>query len=129
MKKILLIILICLPLLLGQTIVRQSSVDIVWDTIVPIIGSTITYEVLRAPLSDKASLEIVGETALITYSVTFSSEGDWVIGVRTIRTIDFNGERLLSDINWSDVDGLATPNPFFVRWYVAPDAPENLRLQ
>ena len=129
MKKILLIILICLPLLLGQTIVRQSSVDIAWDSIAPITGSTITYEILQAPLSDKASLEIVGETTLITYSVIFSSEGDWVIGVRTIRTIDSNGERLLSDINWSDVDGLATPNPFFVRWYVAPDAPENLRLQ
>ncbi len=129
MRKILLIILICLPLLLGQTVVRQSSVDVAWDSIALITGSTITYEVLRAPLSDKASLEIVGETALITYSVTFSLEGDWVIGVRTIRTIDSNGERLLSDINWSDVDGLATPNPFFVRWYVAPDAPENLRVQ
>ena len=129
MRKILLIILICLPLLLGQTIVRQSSVDIAWDSIVPITGSTITYEVLRALLNDKASLEIVGETALITYSVTFSSEGDWVIGVRTVRVIDSNGERLLSDINWSDVDGLATPNPFIGRWYVVPDAPENLRLQ
>ncbi len=129
MKRILLIILICLPLLLGQTIVRQSSVDITWDSIMPITGSTITYEVLSALLNDKTNFEIVGETALITYSVTFSSEGDWVIGVRTIRVIDSNGERLLSDINWSDVDGLATPNPFFVRWYVAPDAPENLRLQ
>ena len=129
MKKILLIIVICLPLLLGQMIVRQSSVDIAWDSIAPIIGSTIIYEILRAPLNDKASFEIVGETVLVTYLVMFSSEGDWVVGVRTVRTIDSNSERLLSSINWSDVDGLATPNPFIGRWYVAPDVPENLRVQ
>lgn len=129
MRKVFLIVLFCLPLLLGQTVIRQNPADIAWDAVAPITGSTITYEVLVASLGDKTSFTIVGETGSLLYSVTLLSEGDWVIGVRTVRTIDSNSERLLSLINWSDVDGVMTPNPFIIRYYEVPVAPENLRLQ
>ncbi len=82
-----------------------------------------------ASLGDKTNFTIVGETGSLLYSVTLLSEGDWVIGVRTVRTINSNSERLLSLINWSDVDGISTENPFFIRYYEVPVAPENLRLQ
>ncbi len=129
MKKLIILLLVMLPLLLGQVVVRQSSVDITWDAIAPIAGSTITYEVIRAPVGDKGNFDIVGETTIVSYSITFVSEGDWVVGVRTVRTVDSIGERILSDINWSDIDGLSTPDPFIIRWYTAPAVPENLRVQ
>jgi hypothetical protein len=129
MKKIVLIVLMCLPLLLGQTIVRQETVSVAWDAVTPMGGDTISYELFVAPLGDYASAQSVGTTILLDDDITVPSEGDWVVGVRTIRTITANGEILYSSINWSDVDGLATPNPFFIRWYVAPVAPENLRFQ
>ncbi len=118
-----------LPLLLGQAVIRQSSVDITWDAVSVILGSTITYEVVRAPVGDKGNFDIVGETAIVSYSISFVSEGDWVVGVRTVRTIDSIGERILSDINWSDVNGTFTPDPFMVRYYMDPPVPQNLRLQ
>ena len=129
MKKILLIILMVLPLLLGQIVVRDNPVSVAWDAVASMGGDTIAYEIFIAPLGDYASAQSVGQTVLLDMDVTIASEGDWVIGVRTVRTITVNSEILYSDINWSDVDGLSTPNPFIVRWYAAPDAPNNLRMQ
>jgi len=129
MKKILLVILMVLPLLLGQTIIRDNPISVAWDVVMPLGGDTISYEVFTAPLGDYAAAQSVGQTALVEMDVTISGEGDWVIGVRTIRTITENGEILYSDINWSDVNGLATPDPFIVRHYAAPDAPGNLRVR
>lgn len=129
MKKLLLILLLCLPLLIGQTVIRDNPVSIAWDVVVPMGGDTISYEIFVAPLGDYASAQNVGQTDLLETEVTIASEGDWVIGVRTVRTITANGEILYSDINWSDIDGLSTPNPFIVRWYSVPDAPDNLRVQ
>ncbi len=130
MKKLIIILLIMLPLLIGQVVIRQSSIDITWKASAAIVGSTITYEVVRAPVGDKVNLEIVGETATIDYTISFiSNEGEWVVGVRSVRTVDSNGVRVLSAINWSDENGVFTPDPFIVRWYAPADVPEDLRLQ
>ncbi len=119
-----------LPLLLGQVIIRQSSVDITWNAVAVILGSTITYEIVRAPVGNKAGVIIVGEIATIDYTISFlGNEGNWVVGVRSVRTVDSNGERVLSAINWSDENGVFTPNPFTIRWYAPADVPEDLRLQ
>jgi len=48
MKKII-ILLFLLPLLMAQQIVYYDVVPITWDAHAPIAGSTITYEILRAP--------------------------------------------------------------------------------
>jgi len=129
MKKILLIVLMVLPLLLGQTVVRDNPVFVAWDSVAPMGGDSITYEVFLSSLGDYAAAQSLGQTDLLEMEVTIVGEGDWVFGVRAVRTIIANGEILYSDINWSDVNGLATPNPFIVRWYGAPDAPFNLRIQ
>jgi hypothetical protein len=129
MKKILLIFLLVLPLLLGQTIVRDNPVSVAWDEVTPMGGDTISYEVFVAPVGDYQAAQSVGETDLLTMDVTIANEGDWVIGVRTVRSITSNGEILYSEINWSDVNGLATPDPFIVRHYAVPAAPSNLRRQ
>ncbi|HDY89815.1 MAG TPA: hypothetical protein ENH82_17075 [bacterium] len=117
-------------MLLGQVVIRQSSIDITWAAVSGIAGSTITYEIVRAPIGDKAGLTILGETPTIEYTISFlGNEGGWVVGVRSVRTIDSNGERVLSAINWSDVNGVFTPIPFTILWYAPADVPEDLRLQ
>ncbi len=129
MKKLIVLLLVMLPLLLGQVVIRQSSIDIAWDAHAPMFDSAITYEIVLAPVGDKSNYNIFEETVLITSTIVVVSEGDWLVGVRTVRTVNLNGERLLSGINWSDENGIFTPIPFFIRWYAAPDVPENLRLQ
>ena len=129
MKKILLIFLLVLPLLLGQTVVRDNPVSVAWDEVAPMGDDAISYEVFVAPVGDYPAAQTVGQTDLLEMDVPLASEGDWVIGVRTVRTIVSNGEILYSEINWSDINGLATPDPFIARWYAAPAAPSNLRSQ
>jgi len=128
MKKII-ILLFLLPLLMAQQIVYNNVLPITWDAHAPIAGSTITYEILRAPRYQPESFEIVDEIAAIEYSVPFVIEGEWIVGVRTVRTVDGIGERLLAEINWCDVNGEWTPNPFVVRYFVVPEKVKNLRLQ
>ena len=114
---------------MAQQIVYYDNVPIAWDAVSPLTGSTITYEVMRAPVGDPEAAEIVAEISAVEYSVPLIVEGDWIVGVRTVRTIDVNGERLLSEINWSDINGFNTPAPFIVRHFTAPGMPTNLRLQ
>ena len=128
MKKIV-VLLILLPLLMAQQIVYYDVVPITWDAVAPIAGSTITYEVIRAPSGDPGAAEIVAEISVIEYSVPLIVEGEWIVGVRTVRTIDALGERLLSEINWCDVNGVWTPDPFIVRYFVVPEMVTGLRLQ
>jgi hypothetical protein len=128
MKKIILLILL-LPFLMAQQIVYYDNVPIAWDAVSSVAGSTITYEILRASVGDPGVAEIVTEISAAEYSVPLILEGDWIVGVRTVRTVDANGERLLSEINWSDINGLNTPTPFIVRHFTAPGMPTNLRLQ
>lgn len=128
MKKIV-VLLFLLPLLMAQQIVYYDTVPITWDAHASILGSTITYEIVRAPRYEPELFEIVDEILAIEYDVPLVVEGEWIIGVRTIRTIDGIGERLLSDINWSNINGVWTPDPFVVRYFVVPEMVKNLRLQ
>ena len=128
MKKIV-VLLILLPLLMAQQIVYYDVVPITWDAVAPIAGSTITYEVIRAPAGDPGSLEIVAEISGVEYDVSLVVEGDWIVGVRTVRTIDSNNERYISPVNWSDINGVWTPDPFVVRYYTVPPMVTNMRLQ
>lgn len=128
MKKLIAIGVFLLVLLsvVGQEVVYTNQVTIEWDAVAPMGGDAITYEVWQ---DDGATQTLLGETAGLYYTVTFGTEGSYVLGVRTVRTITATGERLYSDMNWSDEDGEATPNPFVVRYYVPPVAPGNLRRQ
>jgi len=128
MKKLLILFIFMIPFLLGQQVIYDNTVTIAWDAVAPIEGSTITYEVAYAPLNDIGNVTIIAETALLEYDVTVMTSVDTVVGVRTIQTIDSNGQIFFSSWNWSHENGLATPNPFILRpAYQGPDAPANLR--
>ena len=131
MKKLLFIglMLIMAMGLWAQEIVYTNQVTIEWDVVAPMGGDTISYEVYRAPHPAGSPEELLGETTDLFYTVTFTVEGTYILGVRTVRTIIETGERLYSDINWSDVNGVFTPNPFLCRYYQSPVVPEGLRLQ
>jgi len=128
MKKIV-VLLILLPLLMAQRIVHYDTVPIIWNAHAPIVGSTITYEILRAPRYEPELFEIVDEISAIEYDVPLVIEGEWIVGVRTVRTINGIGERLLSGINWCDINGESTPDPFVVRYFVVPEMVKGLRLR
>ena len=42
-------------------------------------------------------------------------EDSYIVGVRTVRTV--NGIKYYSEINWSNVNGESTPNPFYLEYY------------
>ena len=128
MKKIILLILLMIPFLIAQQAVYDNVVDIAWDAVAPDVGTTITYEIFYAPFQNQSSYTVVGETASLEYTISIADAGDWVVGIRTVRTIDATGQRQYSPINWSHENGAWTPDPFYLRYYgPSPDAPANLR--
>jgi hypothetical protein len=119
---------------IGQTIVDANAVQIAWDAVTTLdngdpipAGDIIAYEILVAPSGDKGAAISQGEVTNTQTTVQLATEGVFVIGVRTIRVV--NGTRYESPINWSDVNGVNTPDPFLVRLYRPPAVPAGLRVQ
>lgn len=129
MKRLVIIFLMVLPLLLGQTIIKDNHVSIAWDPVISADNDIISYEIFITQSGDYVAAQSIGQTELLEFDVEIPNEGNWIIGVRTVRTIIENNEVLYSEINWSDQNGEATPNPFIVRWYMVPAAPNNLRTK
>jgi hypothetical protein len=130
MKKVLLIILFCLPLLIGQEVYYGNQVTVEWDSVSD--SGAISYQVYVSPYpvvapQDPGAHTFVLETTETEAVVTFKAEGKYAVGVRTKKSID--GEELFSEINWSLENGVNTPDPFIVGYYVGPAAPLNLRLR
>jgi len=130
MKKLILILLMCLPLLMGQTVHYANQVTVAWDPVSD--TGVITYEVFVAPYPlpdplDLGTLDPPVETAATEATVSFSIEGAYTVGVRTKKQVDT--EILYSEVNWSFENGANTPDPFIVGYYVPPDAPLTLRIQ
>jgi hypothetical protein len=126
MKKLIAIGILILVLFSAwaQDVIYTNQATVAWDAVAPLGGDTITYEVW---ISDGTTDTLMAETDLLEHTITFGVEGSWTIGVRTVRTITATGERLYSEMNWSDVNGEATPNPFVIRFYLPPAAPLGLR--
>lgn len=85
----------------------------------------ITYKVYLTTSGNKANPTLLGSTTDLTYTITFPQMGGFYItGVSSV--VDFGGaNESESSINWSDVDGESTPEPF--GWEVI-FAPDNLRI-
>ncbi len=122
MKKfiIILFILIC-TVGYSQQLYIGTTHTIEWDAVITPQG-VISYEVW---LKDVEGTEIyVTEISDTMYTVDISGqEGIINIGVKTKLVYDSITYR--SDINWSDVNGLETPDPF-VLWRAVPRV-KNLR--
>lgn len=124
MKKLyLILILVVFTVGYSQEAINTNQATVTWDEVVGISG-VISYEVFvrNRVTAEEISLTFVEIPPVV---VTVPSEGDWDVGVRTIRQID--GQTLYSVMNWSNVNGVETPNPFFLRYYIPPETPMNLR--
>jgi hypothetical protein len=66
-------------------------------------------------------------TAALEYVITLNAEGRYIPGVKALRFDAAGAQVSESEINWSDVNGDMTPNPFGLIHYLAPTAPGNLR--
>lgn len=122
MKKlfiILAIILITGPCLALDWVLPYQA-TIVWDVL---SGENVTYNIYTAKYQDYESKNLIGSTTETRYVVTIPTDTGnlrYVVGVSAVV------DALESDINWSDVNGVSTPNPFA---FVIITPPQNLRRE
>ena len=126
MKKIIFLIMFMTALSgYAQEIVYTNQVTVAWDAVTPIEPTDIiTYQVWT---DSDVGIVMVGETDLLQYTITFTVEGEYIIGVGTKRKV-VAGDIVYSEINWSNVNGVNTPIPFVVRYIKPIQSPGNLRL-
>ncbi len=144
MKKIV-VLLILLPLLMcgiiAQTIFYTDQAIISWVAVTELTddvpfgpGDVVEYELYRTPYPvvdgqnpGAHTLEVVISST--QFDVNVPNDGvSYAYGVRTKLTTDGGATILYSQLNWSDVNGLSTPNPFLYRHpqTVLPKAPQGL---
>ena len=132
MKKLILLIILMFVLSVGyaQNIEYTNQITVEWDSVAPIeLTDIISYQLW----TDNNGVVLDGETDLLVYTFTFSTEGEYVLGVSTKReaVLPSFSEIVYSDINWSivDIPVGSTPDPFVVRYIKGIPSPGNLRLQ
>jgi len=111
--------------IVGQVIVE-------YDVVAPTeITDVISYQLFVD--SDTTGEIMVGETDLLVYTIIFTTEEEYKIGVRTKREVHLPSftDVTYSDINWSiiDIPVGSTPNPFVLRFIKQAKSSMNLRLQ
>ena len=134
MKKLILVALIFLVSMacMAQTIQYRDDATLDWDVVAqaqvqvgvdgngePIVEDvqSIEYEIFREPfpVADRTVGTSLGITSLITLGIVVPNDAlTYAFGVRTIYTT-VTATMVYSSINWSDVNGLATPLPFLYR--------------
>ena len=130
MKRLIFILMIMLFGLstgYAQSVEYTNQVTIAYDEVLPIeITDIISYQVWID--SSMTGIVMIGETDLLQYTITFTQEGEYIIGVNTKRIVAITGDIVYSEMNWSNVNGMNTPFPFVVRYIKPIQSPENLRL-
>ena len=71
---------------------------------------SVEYEVSLMKLPDGEPV-VLGRTATLNYVVTIPDEGEYIVAVAAVR-LCADGTESVSELNWSNVDGESTPNPF-----------------
>lgn len=137
MKKIILVLLfMCLIFsipLNAQTWLTANQVTIGWDAVdtlnngAPLPMGTIAKYKVYIKTENGTPIEIE-ETDLLQSTITFTIEGNWFVGVSSVRYVDgkLTNE---SPINWSNVNGESTPDPFGLRFYQNLEPPKGLKMQ
>ena len=92
-------------------------------------GSEITYEVyLIKEGESRDGLAPEDTVSVLQYTFTFTEEGRYLAGLRTIRTIVENGTIIKSTtISWSDNPLVVQSGPFGFVYYEAPASTTGLR--
>lgn len=135
--KVAIVVLLMLAAVVAwsQQTIYTNQVTIEWDAVAPIEpDDVIAYEIFRSPYpitvdrQDPLLHESLGQVSPTNAVISFTVEGSYVLGVRTIRELQ-GGDIVFSEINWSDENGVATPVPFVIRYLRAISAPVGLRHQ
>jgi hypothetical protein len=116
---------------------KTNQATVAWDAVTTLAdgmpipaGDVVKYRVYLANHQtdpDKANPALLGETDLLDYTITLNTEGRFVVGVQTVRYDGAGVELEVSTINWSDVNGEETPNPFGIFHHIPPGRVKNLR--
>jgi hypothetical protein len=116
---------------------NQATVQ--WDAVATLengdplpAGNTVAYRVYLAnavtdPNKDNPTNLTPTPISQLTMTLTLNVEGKYFVGVQAVRYDESGTEIGVSTINWSDVNGAATPNPFGLVHYLLPATPMNLR--
>lgn len=135
MKKLLLIVVVvvmamlCANAAMAVDWIGTNQATVAWNEVTQNesggafpAGDTITYRVYTKSLPNGPDTP-VGDTAQLQYTLTFSQEGRYVVGVQTVRVPEGQTEELVSTIVWSDsTDTAAVPNPFGIVYYERPSS-------
>ena len=107
-----------------------NQITVAWDANTAVVApDVLKYGVYTRMLPDGQPV-LIQEQDSTAVTITFQAEGRYVIGVTSIRYVgSATGERLESVVNWSDVNGVSTPNPFGASYYTIPDPPTGLIRQ
>ena len=111
-------------------ILSPNQVTLTWDA-PPSTTEILEYKVWIADLAKSAPM-VVGQTKDLEFSITFPLEGDWVLGVSTLRISENReilGEILAeSVIAWTDMEEYVAEKTFIIRYY-SIEAPTRLRIR
>lgn len=114
------------------TWITADQITVAWDPITTVSTPDILkYGVYMKKLPNGEPV-LIGEQDPTTATLTFTEEGRYIIGISTVRYIDKDTAdeiKLESAINWSDINGDSTPNPFGSSYYITPEMPTNFRKQ
>lgn len=140
LRQLFFLLILLLPLVVFAQVqwITANQVTIAWDAVTtkddgtPLGPTdTVIYGIYIRDVKTAVEAKVI-EVPGITYTHTFTAEGRYHMGVTAIRGID-NGDGTItvteSSINWSDVDGVYTPNPFALKYFINPSMPENLHVQ
>lgn len=123
-----LVLLAPAPALAVDTMHAANQAVVAWN---PVDNAT-AYEIYTRPLAGGDAVK-VGETDQTSYTLTFTSDAQVVVGVAAIRRETVNGVPTIvgqSAIVWSDdAKACAAPGTFGLYYYVPPGTVAGLRLQ
>jgi hypothetical protein len=132
-KSVLIVLLIFLGLV-GVSFAIEwhtaNQVTVEWNVVTDVVAPDVLKYAVYTKRLPNGEPVLLGEQDTLTAVITFEAEGKYIIGVTTVRYVDVGlvtEERLESEVNWSDVNGENTPNPFGGRFYEPRNPPKNLR--
>ena len=109
----------------NQSTVQWEKVTLLTDDSPIPTGDTVTYRVFIKKDGTAGDGTQVTETAALEYTITFPTEGRWLVGIQAVRAPEANPTDLQkSIIVWSDnADPLLVPVPFGFIYYLTPAEP------
>ena len=121
-------------------VITPNQASFSWNPVIePVIdhdvGIELKYEVFLSPggikngqnRQDPSLYTSLGVTGATAYTVTFTEQNVYLVGVRTLKYIGGNDTPLISDISWCD-DPSRAADPWVWLYFDAPSGPFGLSL-